>query len=26
VPRDSWVNKGPGSALVNVDGKVDGHL
>jgi hypothetical protein len=26
VPRNSWVNKGPGSALVNVDGKIDGYL
>jgi hypothetical protein len=26
VPWDSWVDKGPGSALVDVDGKVDGYL
>lgn len=26
VPRDSWVNKRPGSALVDVDGKIDGYF
>lgn len=26
VPRDGWVNKGPGSTLVDVDGKIDGYL
>ena len=26
VPRDGRVNKGPGSTLVDVDGKIDGYF